>query len=200
MIAISEHELKQKIKPYREWGSSNKNKQRAAFAEHRLIGADLSCCDMRLADFSGAHMSRAVMRGSDFKGANFNSADLQGADLSNSNCIEADFTDACLSDTNFSGAKLRNAVLDGDCLDLDGCIGNGREIKSLRLYPFAAVYTKTKLQIGCYNFDISDWWEFDDFDITRMGQDIKGPEGIQVDMWRQWKPVLKKIIELSPAV
>ena len=118
---------------------------------------------------------------------NLQNANLRGADLR-----DADLRDADLRGADLRGADLRGADLRG--ADLQGCAGNREQIKSIfvsDVYP--VTYTSDYLQIGCQNHPILDWWDFDDAAIARMD----GKRALK--FWRDWKDVIKMIIEKSPA-
>jgi hypothetical protein len=48
------------------------------------------------------------------------------------------------------------------------------------------------MQIGCQNHSIEEWFKFEDEYVGSM-------ECRALDWWKKWKPVLKQIIEISPA-
>ena len=137
-----------------------------------LRGADLRCADLSDADLRGANLSGANLRGADLSDADLSDADLNGANLSGAN----------LSGANLSGA------------DLYGAWGNRNQIKSIFAsedYPI--VYTSGYLQIGCERHEISKWWTFNDRRILEMD----GKRALE--FWNKWKPVIKHVIEFSPA-
>jgi hypothetical protein len=138
----------------------------------------------------GETIREAAERAESLRGVNLLFADLRGADLRG-----ADLRGADLRGADLRGADLRNADLYGANLRdvrLWLAVGNMKEIKSLQLDTYAITYTADRLQIGCQNFAISEWWEFDDEAINAM-------DGRALDWWRVWKPILKQIIEASPA-
>lgn len=123
---------------------------------------------------------RANLRGSNLTRANLIGANLKGADLTNTVLTLADLRGAALRGVNLTGASYLDAI------------GDGRYIKSLQLERWSVVYTYDRLQIGCEQHAIKEWWAFDDERIARMD-----PHAL--DWWRKWKPVLQHLIELSPA-
>lgn len=104
----------------------------------------------------------------------------------------ADLSDADLSAADLRGADLHDTKIGSIC-SLWGTIGNMREIKSLQCDTWIVTYTSTNMQIGCQLHAIADWWQFSDDDISQM--DVRA-----LDWWRVWKPILQRIIEVSPAV
>jgi hypothetical protein len=48
------------------------------------------------------------------------------------------------------------------------------------------------MQIGCQRHEIKKWWKFSDEEIESMS-------GGALEWWKEWKPILKKIIKVSPA-
>ena len=117
----------------------------------------------------------ANLRGANLKGANLSVADLRWADLSG-----ADLTWAHLSEANLTGANLECAT------------GNSCEIKTVQTDIWIVNYTAEVMQIGCLQHPIETWWGFTDDEIDKM-------ETRALDWWKAWKPVLQKIIEISPA-
>jgi len=102
---------------------------------------------------------------------------------------------AYLRGANLGGADLGGAYLGGANLrgaDLWSAVGNKKEIKSLQLETYDICYTKDVLQIGCQRHNINDWWGFDDEIIEKM-------DYYALNWWKKWKPILKQIIEMSPA-
>ena len=113
----------------------------------------------------------ADLRGADLRGANLSGANLSGADLS------------C--------ADLRGADL-SEIRSLWGATGNMAEIKSVQCDLWPVTYTADKMQIGCQIHMISEWWSFSNSEIERMDSQA-------LAWWAIWKPILQKIIEVSPA-
>ena len=117
-------------------------------------------------------------------------SDLRGCDLSGSNLSDCNLSDCNLSDCDLRGSSLRGCDLSG--AKLWATIGNGWEIISLQSKPYCVTYTTDRLQIGCENHAISEWWEFDDDTIKEM-------ERGALLWWRVWKPILQQIIKANPA-
>ena len=88
-------------------------------------------------------------------------------------------------------ANLRYADLVG-IRSLCGAVGNLSEIKSIQCDKWEVTYTAEKLQIGCQFHDIAEWWAFSDKEIMRMDE-------YALEWWKIWKPIIKLIIETSPA-
>ena len=49
------------------------------------------------------------------------------------------------------------------------------------------------MQIGCQRHDIKTWFKFSDEEIESMSGDA-------LEWWKDWKPIIKNIIKISPAV
>ena len=108
----------------------------------------------------------------------------------------ADLRDADLSGADLSGADLSYANLHGADLSgvqLWGTTGNNRHVRSLQCGTYAVTYTADRMQIGCQNHAITDWWCFDDRRILEMDGRAA------LEWWRVWKPILQMIIAASPA-
>jgi uncharacterized protein YjbI with pentapeptide repeats len=147
-----------------------------------LEGADLYGANLRGADLSNAILSNAILSNANLYGANLRGANLRGADLNN----------AILNNANLNRANLSGANLEG--ANLYGCSGDRSYVKSIfvtDVYPIT--YTDSVLQIGCERHPIEDWWEFDDDRIISMD----GKTALK--FWREWKDLLRMIIEKSPA-
>ena len=177
-----------------------------------LSYADLSCYNLRGADFTDsilnyADLSDTNLRNTTFRDASlhgtysvradFTQSDLTGSNLSGSNLARAIFHNAkmkcCnLSNTNFTCAKLSNTDISKAILW--NCRGDGSKIKTLLIsnaYPIS--YTKDRLQIGCENHKIEDWWSFDHERIDAMD------EADATNFWKDNKSILQMIISNSPA-
>ena len=146
-----------------------------------LFGANLSGANLFGANLSGADLFRANLSGADLFRANLSGANLSGANLSGADLFGANLSGANLSDADLSGAKLR------------GCIGNGREIKSMQLDTYNITYTANRIQIGWENHSHAEWWAFTDDVIARMDRGA-------LDWWKRMKEPLRAIIEASPAI
>ena len=139
---------------------------------------------------------RADLRGANLRGANLWGANLSDADLSGANLWGADLSDANLSDANLSDANLWGADLWGANLrgaNLRGANGNMSEIKTIALETYPIAYTSEYLQIGCQRHQLNDWWEFSEVQIRAMDGRAA------VEWWEKWKPVIRSLIEMSPA-
>ena len=123
--------------------------------------------------------------------ANLCDADLRGANLRGANLCDADLRGANLRGANLCGANLRGANLLPR--RIWGAIGNMRHIKSIQAERYAITYTHDHLQIGCQKHLISDWWELEEHQILEMD----GRSALE--WWKKWKPLLKQLIEMSPA-
>ena len=66
------------------------------------------------------------------------------------------------------------------------------EVKSVQCDIWPVTYTATHMQIGCQFHPLAEWFEFGDDEIKRM--DLQASA-----WWAIWKPILKTIIEASPA-
>ena len=202
---MTQEELAEALELQGKWLFGEEGGERAD-----LTGADLTDAVLRDADLTGAvltdaDLTGAVLRGADLTGAVLTDADLtgavlRGADLRRADLTDADLTDAVLRDADLTGADLRRADLtDADLTGADltdavywNVVGNRHHIKSMQLERYSIAYTHDRLQIGCEQHAITDWWEFDDARIDAMDSGA-------LEWWRKWKPILQQIIEASPA-
>ena len=58
--------------------------------------------------------------------------------------------------------------------DLRGANGNKSSIKSLQIEKYSITYTHARLFIGCKNYLISEWKDFDDASIAKNGHRSTG--------------------------
>ena len=110
--------------------------------------------------------------------------------------LEAIKAGADLSDADLRGADLRGADLSGADLrgirSLLGATGNMSEVKAVQCDLWPVTYTAEKMQIGCQFHALAEWWSFSDAEIKSMDSQA-------LAWWAIWKPILQKIIEVSPA-
>ena len=152
--------------------------------------ANLQGANLHDANLQDADLRDADLRGANLQGANLQYADLRGADLQ-----DADLRGAILRGANLQGANLQYADLRGADLqdaDLRGAYGDKKTIKSMQVEKYNIAYTHDRLFIGCKNYLISEWMEFDDAAIRKMDTGA-------LEWWTKWKEVIFKIIEMSPA-
>ncbi|MCB2251815.1 hypothetical protein KTQ74_07915, partial [Pseudomonas chlororaphis] len=90
------------------------------------------------------------------------------------------------------GANLRDANL-GELSSIWGASGNCKEIKAIQCDIWPVTYTAERMQIGCQFHALAEWWAFAD-------DEIEGMDSRALAWWKVWKPILKQIIETSPAV
>ena len=166
-----------------------------------LSGANLSDANLRGANLRGANLSGANLRGTYLSNANLSGADLSGTNLRGACLRGANLSGADLSGTNLSGTNLSGAYLSGTNLSgtnlsgassFWGTVGNCQQIKSIQADTWPVTYTATHMQIGCQLHTLKEWWSFGDEEIVRMAS-------CALAWWRVWKPILRKVIETSPA-
>ena len=181
MSTISKEELDDILRKHKAWLNDEDGGVRA-----NLCGANLWDANLEDANLWGANLCGANLRGANLEDANLRGANLEDANLCGANLRGANLCGANLCGANLWGANLRGA-------NLWGIKGNRVTIKSLQIEQYDIAYTSDRLQIGCKNHAIEDWWEFDDRKILEM-------DGRQaLEWWKKWKPVIQQIIELSPA-
>ena len=125
-------------------------------------------------------------------GANLDGANLGGANLYRANLVRASLYRASLDGASLDGASLDGANLDG-VRSYNGCSGNMSEVKSIQFDYWPVTYTHEVMQIGCQLHKIEEWWGFSDEEIGHMDSRAQS-------WWAIWKPILKIIIEASPAL
>jgi Pentapeptide repeats (8 copies) len=171
-----------------------------------LSGADLRAATLSVANLSGANLSGANLRAATLSGANLSGADLRDADLSvanlsGANLRDADLRAATLKGANLSGANLRAATLKGANLsgaNLSGAnlrdadlraadltfikAGNNIDILTLQLPPYQVVVDRINkiMAIGCKQYEVAEWEDFDDYVIHQMDHEA-------LIFWKQWR-------------
>ena len=163
---------------------------RAILSDADLRGANLSYANLRGAILSDADLRGANLSDANLSDANLIYADLSYANLSDANLIYADLSYANLSYANLRGADLRGANL--SYANLKYCIGNMKQVKTLQCDTWLVIYTSTHLNIGCQTHTIDKWFDFSNGEISSMDKEA-------LTWWKVWKPILKNIIEVSPA-
>ena len=192
MKTYTKAQLAEILVKHKKWLASEEGGERA-----NLRYADLSSANLRYADLSSANLSSANLSSADLRYANLSNADLSSADLSDADLSYADLSYADIGDADFSDADIGDADFsDADLSELRSLcdtIGNGSEIKTVQTNIWLVTYTATQVQIGRKLNSIEQWWNFSDEEIAQMDKSA-------LDWWRVWKPILKQIIAVSPAV
>ncbi len=142
-----------------------------------------------------ADLSNSDLSNSDFSNSDFSYTDLSYTRLSHTNLSNSDLSYTRLSHTNLSYTNLSYTNLSNSDLrycGLQGTVGNMNNIKSIQVERYEVTYTDKVMQIGCEKYKISEWFNFNDDTISEMDDGA-------LEWWKVWKPILKKIIEISPA-
>lgn len=110
----------------------------------KLIGLDLSWCDLRGANFSGADVSGSAFQHSSLEGANFSGVKAVGAyfdyaDVDDADMSGADFSEASLAGVRFHGVDLNHANFTRATLE-EPKYGNLEKAK----YVSTAIFTDVK--------------------------------------------------------
>ena len=103
------------------------------------------------------------------------------ADLRDANLCGADLCGADLRDANLRRANLRWVAT-----------GNQNEIITHQTKKYQIAYTAEVMSIGCKQFLLSEWWEFDDDRIAKMDDGA-------LEWWKVHKPLLQALIAANPA-
>ena len=181
---MTQTQLNEVITLHQDWLNDKIGGVRADLSRADLREADFRNADFRNADLSGAFLSGANLSGANLSGAFLSGADLSGAFLSGANLSGAFLSGAFLRKADLSGADLRGVWL-------EGIKGDGKYIKSLQIEKYPISYTTAVLQIGCKNYLISEWVEFDDKKISQMDRGALG-------WWKKWKNTIMQTIERDP--
>ena len=182
---MTKEELNKIVADHLLWLNDDPLGKRANLSRANLSSANLRDANLSYANLRDANLRDANLSSANLSRANLSRADLRYADLSYANLSRADLRSADLRSADLSSADLRGA-------DLNGAIGNGLEMKTIQSDIWIITYTLDRMQIGCQNYSIEKWFSFDDSKIEQM-------ENRALDWWKKWKPILKQIIEISPA-
>ena len=141
-----------------------------------------------------ANLQHAKLLSADLGYTNLSYADFSGASLDCANLSVAKLCYASLCYTSFKKANLDYAYLDNtdlSTINLIHVIGNLKHIKTFQTDIYFVAYTAKHIQIGCEKHTIEEWYNFNDKTIEKMSKDA-------LSWWTRWKPIIKKMIELSP--
>jgi hypothetical protein len=182
MRTFTTEQLDEIIRKHRAWLNDEEGGERANLSSANLSSADLRYADLRYASLRSADLRYADLRYASLRSANLSSADLRYADLRYASLSSAD-----LSYADLRYADLRYAA------SIWGAFGNLSQVKSVQCDLWPVTYTADKMQIGCQFHALTEWWAFGDEEIQEMDSRASA-------WWSIWKPILKTIIEASPAV
>jgi hypothetical protein len=171
----TEQELKKILELHKKWLND----------EDGGVQADLSRVDLSFANLYEVNLKGANLSYTDLSYANLCYTDLSYTDLSYANLCYTNLSSANLSYANLSYTDLSSANL---CY----VIGEMKSLKSFQIEKYMISYTNSILNISCQSYDIEEWRDFDDKKIKKM-------EDGALEWWTKWKPIIFKIIEMSPA-
>lgn len=155
------------------------------FGEDHGRVADFSNKEIDGKDFSGELLMWAIFKDTTFKNCNFECSSMEYMDA-----LGAKFLKCNLKLSSLSRSKLAGAVFVDS--DLNGVVGNGKQLITISSERWPIAYTETHLQIACERHTIEEWWDFTDDQIAAMSKHA-------LTWWKNWKPILKKAIEDNPA-
>jgi len=141
---------------------SLRSMNRINFNDASLNEADLTRSCLLNASFKNARMEETILYRACLLKADFTNTYLLYADFRKASLVCADFTSANLHSTNLEGAKIQ------------GCKGNGKEIKNIEDPTYHIAYTKDVLAIGCEQHSHQEWKGFSDERIIAMDKDALG--------------------------
>lgn len=175
-MKMSEAEITEAMRLHRAWVFGEDHGQLADFK-----GVDLSGINFSSGLLIGAHLQQAIAKGCSFHKADMSYLDASGADFTGADLSYADLSKSTLTGAIFSDANL------------NGVIGNGKEIVSITTERWPVAYTATHMQIGWERHPIDDWWKLSDEEISKIGAKA-------VAWWGKWKKILQSAIENKPAI
>ena len=134
---------------------------------------------------------RANLHGAYLTGAYLTGANLTDAYLTDANLTHAYLTRAYLTGANLTYANLTGANLTGADLTFVAA-GNQSHIITIQSTKYRIAYTSQIMAIGCKQYLISEWMEFDDRVIKLMDDGA-------LDWWKVHKPLIMGWIKANPA-
>ena len=156
-----------------------------------LDKSELTHVGARNIDLSNARIANATLLGGYFNNANFRMVYAKDTRFINTQLNNAAFTGADIRYSDFRFSDLEGAIFDN--ANLKGVIGDTRFIKTLYIEAYSVTYTHDRLAIGCKNYKIKTWFSLpEETQYKIFNQE-------QIALWKKWKPILKKIIKMSPA-
>lgn len=211
MKTITQDQLADIVEKHKIWFCDHTRGEQADFRNHDLQGMMFDGVILPKAVFDNANLDNASFTGATLTGSSFVNASLVSTNMIGSRLESVDFSNACLRGavlnksllvkscmvgTNLIDASLVGATMTGTRLDdvksMWDTTGNGSEIITVRTDRWTVNYTKTHMQVGINKFLIDEWWGFSDAQISGMAKNA-------IEWWEKWKPILKQIIEISPA-
>lgn len=150
-----------------------------------LGSVDMTGMDLERTDFDYANLYRAKMNDTCLNGTKFNFANMENCDL----------RDASMKRSELRGCNLRHANLNRVNLkgsDIRHVVGNNSEIKTLLIGVYDIVYTTESMAIGCKQYPINNWFNFDDDFISKLSP-------IALCFWKEYKEIIKTVVTKSPA-
>jgi len=158
------------------------------------VRADFSNQDLTLCNFEGMNFKGACFMGSELLGVNMRRAVLSGAHFTQATLTDANLDRAILNNTVFINSNLHNVNLYN--AQLQGCAGNGKEIKSLSIGGYHCTYTSHVIQFGCKRKSIQEWVDVNDELLEEMDSNNRA-----IMFHRTHYTTLRNIIvDMSPAV
>lgn len=126
MKKITKKELEKILEKHQLWLNDDPEGERADLRDTYLHGKDLSWCDLRGANLSGANLHRVKLMYSQLDSADLTNANLSEAILYCSNLTRADLTNANLNFADLRMTNLKNANLTNSACK--GALVNGANL------------------------------------------------------------------------
>jgi hypothetical protein len=192
MKTITQEEWDEKVRLHEVW-----LKYRSSGQKLELEGYDLSKLvfkknkDLRLANLKCSNFQGMDLKFLDLRTIELNYADFRNADLSYSDLSRSDLTYSNLEYAALKGAILENTHIDH--ANLYNTTGNREEIKTYHLGKYTVNITSKLMQIGRNNHSIKKWFQLKDSEIKKLHPEF-------LDWWKNFKYIIKRIIEKDPAV
>lgn len=164
---------------------TNSNLSEVDFSDGKAESTTFTQCDL----------SRIGLERTELPDCVFEEANLAGANLVNGNISRTKFLNSDLTGVNLSYSWMDDvtdfygSILQGVNFCCSG--GNNYHVKTAQCVPLSFSYTADSMFLEDDHYTLEQWWSFTDEEIELMPFDLV--------WWHDWKPVLKRMIELSPA-
>jgi len=180
-----------------DWSNAIFNRsffREAVFTDSVLCASMFRSCDLYAAEFGRANLSQADFQNARCHSANFQRANITAAEMSFGDFSCADFAGADLSGSNLKRANFFGAVLTMAKLDnvsLCGCIGNGKEIRSIIVGLSPIVFTRTDMAIGCIQWPLDKWRQ-----ATQKDFAVVNRSKVWWQRWQKYRDLILKLVDL----
>lgn len=170
---------------------TNSNLTEADFNDGKAESTTFTQCDLSRIGLERTELPRCVFTETNLTGANLVNANINSTKLLNCDLTNASLVGSWMNDlTSFDGSILQG-------VNFCRAGGNNNQVKTAQCVMLCFSYTADSMFLENHRHTLEQWWSLTDDEIQRMTKGVF--DGFTLGWWRDWKPVLKRMIELSPA-